>query len=95
MLGACRLNNRSIRVCRRDATYQAVIIDLALLGAISKEDCELLIGSGIPAGLTLPNGDSFIYSEADDPDEPDSDDSDETNEPDPDETNEPDSDDKE
>lgn len=95
MLGACRLNNRSIRVCRRDATYQAVMIDLALLGAISKEDCELLIGSGIPAGLTLPNGDSFIYSEADEPDETDSDDSDETDETDETDSNETDSDDKE
>lgn len=56
MLGACRLNNKSMRAIRREATYQTLAIDLAMLGVISKEECEMLIGSGIPKGLILPNG---------------------------------------
>lgn len=56
MLGGCKLNNKSMRALRRDMTYQCLVIDLAMLGVISKEECEMLIGSGIPEGLILPNG---------------------------------------
>lgn len=56
MIGACRLNNKSMRNIRRNEVYQCLAIDLAMLGVISKEECEMLIGSGIPKGLTLPNG---------------------------------------
>lgn len=71
MLGACRLNNKSIRAIRREATYQAMAIDLAMLGVISKEECEMLIGSGIPKGLILPNGKAGnLVSEKDLPEQP-------------------------
>lgn len=56
MIGACRLNNKSMRNIRRNEVYQCLAIDLAMLGVISKEECEMLIGSGIPKGLILPNG---------------------------------------
>lgn len=56
MLGACRLNNKSMRGFRHEPVYQCMAIDLAMLGVISKEECEMLIGSGIPKGLVLPNG---------------------------------------
>ena len=56
MIGACRLNNKSMRNIRRNEVYQCLAIDLAMLGVISKEECEMLIGSGIPKGLVLPNG---------------------------------------
>ena len=56
MLGACRLNNKSMRGIRREAAYQCMAIDLAMLGVISKEECEMLIGSGIPKNVLLPNG---------------------------------------
>ena len=56
MLGACKLNNKSMRNIRREASYQCMAIDLAMLGVISKEECEMLIGCGIPKGLILPNG---------------------------------------
>ena len=56
MLGACRLNNKSMRGLRHESVYQCMAIDLAMLGVISKEECEMLIGSGIPKGLILPNG---------------------------------------
>lgn len=56
MIGACRLNNKSMRNIRRNEIYQCLAIDLAMLGVISKEECEILIGSGIPKNLLLPNG---------------------------------------
>ena len=56
MIGTCRLNNKSMRAIRREAAYQCMAIDLTMLGVISKEECEMLIGSGIPKGLILPNG---------------------------------------
>jgi len=56
MIGACKLNNKSMRNVRRNEVYQCLAIDLAMLGVISKEECEMLIGGGIPAGLILPDG---------------------------------------
>lgn len=58
MTGSCKLNNKVMRNIRKDQTYQALAIDLAMLGVISKEECEMLIGAGIPNGLVLPNGKS-------------------------------------
>ena len=58
MIGTCRLNNKNMRNLRKEATYQCLAVDLAMLGVISKEECEMLIGSGIPNGLVLPNGKS-------------------------------------
>lgn len=81
MLGACRLNNKSMRVIRREAAYQAIAIDLAMLGVISKEECEMLIGCGIPKGLVLPNGSvGNLVSEKDLPEQPVETDSEETSE---------------
>ena len=56
MLGACKLNNKIMRNLRRDNVYQCLLVDLAMLGVISKEECEMLLGSGIPKNLLLPNG---------------------------------------
>lgn len=71
MLGACRLNNKSMRGLRHESVYQCMAIDLAMLGVISKEECEMLIGSGIPKGLTLPNGKAGnLVSEKDLPEQP-------------------------
>ena len=71
MLGACRLNNKSMRGLRHEAVYQCMAIDLAMLGVISKEECEMLIGSGIPKGLILPNGKAGnLVSEKDLPEQP-------------------------
>ena len=63
MLGSCRLNNKSMRNVRRTDAYQAVAIDLALLGVITKEECEMLLDGGIPSGITLPDGSSRLESE--------------------------------
>ena len=71
MLGSCRLNNKSMRNVRRTETYQAMAIDLALLGVISKEECEMLLDGGIPSGITLPDGSSKLTSEKALPPKPD------------------------
>src|SRR5574344_808908 len=71
MLGSCRLNNKSMRNVRRTDTYQAIAIDLALLGVISKEECEMLLDGGIPSGITLPDGSSKLTSEKALPPKPD------------------------
>src|SRR5574344_2008410 len=72
MIGACRLNNKSMRNIRRNEVYQCLAIDLAMLGVISKEECEMLIGSGIPKGLVLPNGkQGELVSEENLPEKPD------------------------
>ena len=71
MLGSCRLNNKSMRNVRRTDTYQAIAIDLALLGVITKEECEMLLDGGIPSGITLPDGSSKLTSEKALPPKPD------------------------
>ena len=71
MLGSCRLNNKSMRNVRRTDVYQAIAIDLALLGVISKEECEMLLDGGIPSGISLPNGTSKLTSEKALPPKPD------------------------
>lgn len=71
MLGSCRLNNKSMRNVRRTDAYQAVAIDLALLGVITKEECEMLLDGGIPSGITLPDGSSRLTSEKALPPKPD------------------------
>lgn len=79
MIGACRLNNKSMRNIRRNEVYQCLAIDLAMLGVISKEECEMLIGSGIPNNLLLPNGKSGeLVSENNLPKQPDFIDTEET-----------------
>lgn len=71
MLGSCRLNNKSMRNVRRTDVYQAIAIDLALLGVITKEECEMLLDGGIPSGITLPDGSSKLASEKALPPKPD------------------------
>lgn len=71
MIGSCRLNNKSMRNVRRTDTYQAIAIDLALLGVITKEECEMLLDGGIPSGIVLPDGSSKLASEKALPPKPD------------------------
>jgi hypothetical protein len=60
-----------MRNIRRTEAYQAIAIDLALLGVISKEECEMLLDGGIPSGIVLPDGTSKLTSEKDLPPKPD------------------------
>ena len=71
MLGSCRLNNKSMRNVRRTDAYQAIAIDFALLGVITKEECEMLLDGGIPSGIVLPDGSSKLASEEALPPKPD------------------------
>lgn len=71
MIGSCRLNNKSMRNVRRTDAYQAMAIDLALLGVITKEECEMLLDGGIPSGIVLPDGSSKLASEKALPPKPD------------------------
>lgn len=71
MEGICRLNNMNMRNIRRSDAYQCVVVDLAMLGVISKEECEMLIGGSVPRTITLPNGkQGHLISEADLPKQP-------------------------
>ena len=72
MFGSWILNKKSMRNVRRTDAYQAVAIDLALLGVITKEECEILLDGGIPSGITLPDGSSKLTSEKALPPKPDS-----------------------
>lgn len=65
MLGPCRLNNKVMRNIRRTDAYQCVVLDLGMLGILSKEECELLIGSGVPHNICLPNGSNNMVSDSD------------------------------
>ena len=54
--GKCTINNMTLKNIRKDKTYQAVIIDLAIVGAMYKEDAECLLGYKIPDYLQAPDG---------------------------------------
>ena len=60
-----------MRNVRRTDAYQAIAIDLALLGVITKEECEMLLDGGIPSGIVLPDGSSKLTSEKALPPKPD------------------------
>lgn len=49
-----KVNNVVLDNERKDNTYQAVIIDLALAGAIDKSIAENILGYQIPSKLHLP-----------------------------------------
>ena len=65
MLGPCRLNNKVMRNIRRTDTYQCIVLDLGMLNILSKEECELLIGSGVPRNICLPDGSNNMVSDSD------------------------------
>ena len=50
----CTLNNRLLENKRKDQLYQAIMVDLYLVGVMEKEKAELLLGYEIPDYLTLP-----------------------------------------
>ncbi len=72
MNGVCRLNNKSMRNTRRSEAYQTMVIDLMMLGVISKEKAEMLIGGGVPANLCLPDGtNKAVTEESEEPEDDD------------------------
>lgn len=55
MINKCKLNNMAMRNIRKDRVYQAIVIDLNLLGVLTDEEAEGLIGGGVPSGIKLPD----------------------------------------
>lgn len=49
------LNNMQMDVHRKSPVYQALLIDLANAGAISKPIAEKLLGAEIPSYIRLPS----------------------------------------
>ena len=75
------LNNLMMDNQRKNPLYQTIITDLAITGAIEREDAEMLLGYEIPGFLKTPDGKSLAAKpvedeESDDEDE-ESDDEDE------------------
>lgn len=52
----CFMNNMTMHNERRNPTYQAIMIDLALIGVLPKKTVEVLIDAKIPEYITLPEG---------------------------------------
>lgn len=50
----CFMNNMTLHNERRNPTYQAIMIDLALIGALPKATVEALIDAEIPDYITVP-----------------------------------------
>lgn len=61
------LNNIIIGNKRKDQTYQAVITDLALAGAIKRDVAERLLGYKIPSYIKLDDGTHFDDEPAEKP----------------------------
>lgn len=69
MIGGCSLNNKIMRNIRRDKVYQCLVIDLGMLGVLSREECEMLLSYSIPDSLVLPNEQNHIDDDDEDEDE--------------------------
>jgi len=50
----CRLNNLRLRNLRADPMYEAIMVDLVLMGALPKAMVEAQLGCEIPDYLTAP-----------------------------------------
>jgi hypothetical protein len=53
-LGKSRVNNMYLQNQRKDISYEAVIIDLVLIGALDKKTYEGLTGKEFPSSVRLP-----------------------------------------
>lgn len=53
------LNNMMMDNQRRNPLYQTIITDLAIVGAIDRDDAEMLLGYKIPSFLKTPDGQSL------------------------------------
>ena len=73
------LNNLMMDNQRKNPLYQTLITDLAITGAIEREDAEMLLGYEIPGFLKTPDGKSLAAKPVEDEesDDEESDDEDE------------------
>ena len=60
-----RLNNLKMGFQRNSVEYEAIMLDLYLVGILSKEAFESLTGRECPSYVNLPNGMNPIYRRPD------------------------------
>ena len=60
------LNNLMMDNQRKNPLYQTLITDLAITGAIEREDAEMLLGYEIPDFLKTPDGKSLAAKPVED-----------------------------
>lgn len=60
-----RLNNLKMGFQRNSVEYEAIMLDLYLIGILSKEAFESLTGRECPSYVNLPNGMKSIYCRPD------------------------------
>ena len=60
-----RLNNLKMGFQRSSVEYEAIMLDLYLVGILSKEAFESLTGRECPSYVNLPNGMNPIYCRPD------------------------------
>ena len=60
-----RLNNLKMGFQRNSVEYEAIMLDLYLIGILSKEAFESLTGRECPSYVNLPNGMNPIYCRPD------------------------------
>ena len=63
-----RLNNLKMGFQRNSVEYEAIMLDLYLIGILSKEAFESLTGRECPSYVNLPNGMKSIYCRPDEED---------------------------
>ena len=64
-----RLNNLKMGFQRNSVEYEAIMLDLYLVGILSKEAFESLTGRECPSYVNLPNGMNHIYCRPDEEEE--------------------------
>ena len=67
------LNNLMMDNQRKNPLYQTIITDLAITGAIEREDAEMLLGYEIPGFLKTPDGKSLTAKPVEDEESDDED----------------------
>lgn len=65
-----RLNNLKMGFQRNSVEYEAIMLDLYLVGILSKEAFESLTGRECPSYVNLPNGMKPIYCRPDETEDP-------------------------
>lgn len=74
-----RLNNLKMGFQRNSVEYEAIMLDLYLVGILSKEAFESLTGRECPSYVNLPNGMNPIYCRPDETEDPKEDEEEEVN----------------
>lgn len=65
-----RLNNLKMGFQRNSVEYEAIMLDLYLIGILSREAFESLTGRECPSYVNLPNGMKSIYCRPDEAEDP-------------------------